>query len=144
MRHRWIAIAIIVAFSGGLWYLMETTPTGFVPTEDTGRLFIDISLPPATAMERTKDVIGIVEGIVKQIPEIDSRTAISGNSLISGRGSSYGMLICSLIPFDKRKGPGQDINSVIGKLYMLTSKVKDAKIIIFTPPMVPGFSYSGG
>ena len=144
MSHRWIAIAIIVAFSGGLWYLMETTPTGFVPTEDTGRLFIDISLPPATAMERTKDVIGIVEGIVKQIPEIDSRTAISGNSLISGRGSSYGMLICSLIPFDKRKGPGQDINSVIGKLYMLTSKVKDAKIIIFTPPMVPGFSYSGG
>jgi len=144
ISHRWAAGVIILLFSGGLWYLMETTPTGFVPTEDTGRMFIDISLPPATAMERTKKVVELVEGIVKNIPEVEARTAIVGNSLISGRGSSYGMLICSLIPFDQRKEKGQDINTIIGKLYMLTSKIKDAKIIIFTPPMVPGFSISGG
>ena len=144
ISHRWMAIAVIVLFSGGLWYLMETTPTGFVPTEDTGRMFIDISLPPSTSMEKTKITVEMVEDIVKNIPEIEGRTAIVGNSLISGRGSSYGMLICSLIPFDHRKEVGQDINSIIGKLYMMTSKVKDAKIIIFTPPMVPGFSISGG
>ena len=144
MSHRWIAIAIIVLFSGGLWYLMETTPTGFVPTEDTGRMFIDISLPPATSMEKTKKVVEQVEAIVNTIPEVEGRTAIVGNSLISGRGSSYGMLICSLKSFQERKEKGQDINTIIGKLYMLTSKVKDAKIIIFTPPMVPGFSISGG
>jgi HAE1 family hydrophobic/amphiphilic exporter-1 len=75
---------------------------------------------------------------------MEGRTAIVGSSLISGRGSSYGMLICSLKPFDQRKGKGQDINSVISKLYMMTSQIKGAKIIIFTPPMVPGFSISGG
>ncbi len=144
MAHRWIAIAIILGFSAGLWYLMETTPTGFVPTEDTGRMFIDISLPPSTSMEKTKKTVELVESLVKDIPEIEARTAIVGNSLISGRGSSYGMLICALYPFDKRTEKGQDINSIIGKLYMRTSKVKDAKIIIFTPPMVPGFSISGG
>jgi len=144
MNHRWIAAAIIVIFSGGLWYLMETTPTGFVPTEDTGRMFVDISLPPSTSMEKTKKVVEQVEDIVKKIPEMEGRTAIVGNSLISGRGSSYGMLICALKPFQERKNKGQDINTIIGKLYMQTSKVKDAKIIIFTPPMVPGFSISGG
>ena len=144
MSHRWIAIAIIVLFSGGLWYLMETTPTGFVPTEDTGRLFIDISLSPSTSMEKTKKVVQVVDDILRDMPEMEARTAIVGNSLISGRGSSYGMLICSLKSFKDRKEKGQDINSVISKLYMLTSRVKDAKIIIFTPPMVPGFSISGG
>ena len=85
-----------------------------------------------------------VDSIVGNTPETDARTAIIGNSLMSGRGSSYGMLICSLKPFGERKGKGQDMNSVIGKLYGMTSQIKDAKIIIFTPPMVPGFSVTGG
>src|SRR5690606_34941906 len=53
-------------------------------------------------------------------------------------------LFCNLKPFAERKGEGQDINSVIGKLYEATAQIKDARIIIFTPPMVPGFSISGG
>lgn len=144
MKHRWVSVALIVVFTGILAFLMKTTPTGFVPTEDTGRLFVDISLPPATSMEQTKKIVLQVDNILASVPEMDGRTAIIGNSLMSGRGSSYGMLICSLKPFGERKGEGQDINSVIGKLYGMTSQIKDAKIIIFTPPMVPGFSVTGG
>ncbi len=144
MKHRWVSVALIVVFTGILAFLMKTTPTGFVPTEDTGRLFVDISLPPATSMEQTKKIVLQVDNILASAPEMDGRTAIIGNSLMSGRGSSYGMLICSLKPFGERKGEGQDMNSVIGKLYGMTSQIKDAKIIIFTPPMVPGFSVTGG
>jgi HAE1 family hydrophobic/amphiphilic exporter-1 len=144
MARKWIAVALIVLFSGVLWLLIKTTPTGFVPSEDMGRLFVDISLPPATSMEKTKVIVEKVDSIIGSNPEMEGRTAIVGNSLISGKGSSYGMLICSLKPFDQRTGKGQDINSVISKLYMMTSQIKGAKIIIFTPPMVPGFSISGG
>lgn len=144
IARKWIAVSLIVVFSGGLWFLMKTTPTGFVPAEDTGRMFIDISLPPSTSMEQTKQIVQKVDSIIASIPEMEARTAIVGNSLISGRGSSYGMLICSMKPFEERKGKGQDINSVIGQLYMKTAPIKGAKIIIFTPPMVPGFSISGG
>jgi len=144
MARKWIAVALIVLFSGILWLLIKTTPTGFVPSEDMGRLFVDISLPPATSMEKTKVIVERVDSIIGSNPEMEGRTAIVGNSLISGKGSSYGMLICSLKPFDQRTGKGQDINSVITKLYMMTSQIKGAKIIIFTPPMVPGFSISGG
>lgn len=142
--HKWIAVALIVIFSGGLYFLMKTTPTGFVPSEDTGRMFIDISLPPATSMEQTHKVVQQVDNILENTPEVEGRSMIVGNSLISGRGSSYGMLICSLKPFKERKGEGEDLNTVIKKLYGATSQIKDAKIIIFTPPMVPGFSISGG
>ena len=144
MARKWIAVSLVILFSAALYLLVKTTPTGFVPTEDMGRLFVDISLPPATSMEKTKIIVERVDSIIGSNPEMEGRTAIVGNSLISGKGSSYGMLICSLKPFEDRKGKGQDINSVIAKLYGMTSQIKGAKIIIFTPPMVPGFSISGG
>jgi len=144
LGRKWIAIAMIILFSGGLWLLMKTTPTGFVPSEDMGRIFVDISLPPATSMGKTKIIVDQVDSIIGSNPEMEGRTAIVGSSLISGKGSSYGMLICCMKPFEERKGKGQDINSVITKLYMMTSQIKEAKIIFFTPPMVPGFSISGG
>src|SRR5665647_550066 len=144
MERKWVAVALIVLFTSGLFLLIKTTPTGFVPSEDMGRMFIDISLPPSTSMEQTKKIVNQVDSIAGSVPEMEARTAIVGNSLISGQGSSYGMLICSLKPFEQRKGKGQDINSVIGRLYGMTAQIKGAKIIIVTPPMVPGFSISGG
>ncbi len=144
MKRRWLSAVLIVLFSVGLFFLMKTTPTGFVPTEDTGRVFVDISLPPASSMERTKEVADQIDHILASTPEIEARSTVVGFSFIGGRGSSYAMVISSLKPFDERKGEGEDMNSVIGKLYAATSQIKDAKIIIFTPPMVPGFSVSGG
>jgi HAE1 family hydrophobic/amphiphilic exporter-1 len=75
---------------------------------------------------------------------MDAFTEIIGNSFLSGRGSSYAMFICNLKPFDERTGKGQDVNSVIAKLFKNTASIKDAKIIFLTPPAVPGFSVSGG
>lgn len=144
IARKWIAIVLIILFSGSLYYLMKTTPTGFVPSEDRGIMMIDISMPPATSLEHTKEVAKKMDELIANTPEIVSRAMVVGRSIISGQGSSYGMLFCNLKPFKERKGEGQDINSVIGKLYAATSQIKDARIIIFTPPMVPGFSISGG
>lgn len=144
MKKRWISPVLIIAFSGALYFLMKTTPTGFVPSEDTGRMFVDISLPPATSMEETQRIANQVDAILANTPEVESRSTVVGMSLISGRGSSYGMVICNLKPFEEREDEGEDLNSVIRKLYGATSQIKDARIIIFTPPMVPGFSISGG
>jgi HAE1 family hydrophobic/amphiphilic exporter-1 len=144
LDRKWAAIALILVFGLILGYLMKTSPTGFVPDEDTGRMFIDISLPPSTSTERTKETVLELDKIVSQIPEIAGRSSVMGFSLISGQGSSYAMLICGLQPFSERKGEGQDLNSVIGKIYAKASGIKDARIIIFSPPMVPGFGLSGG
>jgi HAE1 family hydrophobic/amphiphilic exporter-1 len=144
ISRKWMAVALIVIFSGGLYFLMKTTPTGFVPAEDTGKLFVDVSLPPATSLEHTKEIMLKVDSILKSVPEMDGRTMIIGSSIISGSGSSYGMLICSLKPFEQRKGKGQDQNSVIAKLYAATAGIREARIVFFSPPMVPGFSVSNG
>ncbi|MGV8136169.1 MAG: efflux RND transporter permease subunit [Mangrovibacterium sp.] len=144
LDRKWAAVALIVIFAVVLGYLMKTTPTGFVPDEDTGRMFIDISLPPSTSTERTREVVLQLDQILSQVPEIKGRSSVTGFSLISGQGSSYAMVICALQPFSERKGKGQDLTSITGKIYGMTAGIKDARIIIFAPPMVPGFSLSGG
>lgn len=144
IRRKYYAVGIIVIFSGALWWMMQTSPKGFVPNEDTGRMFVDVALPVASSTERTKEVMDEVYGVLRTIPEIEGYAMIVGNSLLSGQGSSYGMIICKLKPFHERKGKGQDINSLMGKLYGITAGIKGAKIIFFSPPMVPGFGFSSG
>lgn len=144
VKKRWLSVLLILVFTGILVLLMKITPTGFVPAEDTGKFFVDISLSPATSTERTKQVVNKVDSILASIPEVDGRSMIIGSSMISGAGSSYGMMICSLKPFEERKGRGQDQNSIIGRIMGMTSNIKDARITVFSPPMVPGFSFSNG
>ncbi len=142
--RKWMAAGVIVTFIAILVILMKTTSTGFVPTEDTGRMFVDIAMPPATSAEKTIEVAQQIDRIIKDVPEIDSRSIISGFSFMGGTGSPYAMVITNLKPFNERKGKGQDMNSIMQKLYMLTAQIKDARIIVFSPPMVPGFSITGG
>ncbi|MDX8341315.1 efflux RND transporter permease subunit [Draconibacterium sp. IB214405] len=144
INKRLLAGTMILVFVALLGYLMKTTSTGFVPAEDTGRMFVDIAMPPASSGERTAEVTKQIDEILATVPEINGRTAITGFSFMGGQGSPYAMVIAGLKPFDERKGEGQDLNSIVQKLYMLTSQIKGARIIIFSPPMVPGFSVTGG
>ncbi len=144
ISKRWLAVGMIVVFVGILGYLMKTTSTGFVPTEDTGRMFVDIAMPPASSSERTAEVAKQIDAILATVPEVNGRTTVTGFSFMGGQGSPYAMIIAGLKPFNERKGKGQDLNTIVQKLYMLTSQIKGARIIIFSPPMVPGFSVSGG
>ncbi|WP_297100510.1 efflux RND transporter permease subunit [uncultured Draconibacterium sp.] len=144
INKKLLAGTMIIIFVAVLGYLMKTTSTGFVPAEDTGRMFVDIAMPPASSGERTAEVAKQVDAILETIPEINGRTVVTGFSFMGGQGSPYAMIIAGLKPFDERKGEGQDLNSIVQKLYMLTSQIKGARIIIFSPPMVPGFSVTGG
>ncbi len=144
LNRKWIAVVIIAVFSLILYILIKTTSTGFVPAEDKGIVFVDITLPPATSLDRTRQVAQNVQKIVANDPEMDSYSLILGNSFISGNGSSYAMIICHLKPFEQRKKKGQDVNSVISRLFVKTASISAAKIVFFTPSMVPGFGISGG
>lgn len=141
---KWIAFAVIIVFSGIFYFLMKTTPTAFVPDEDMGVVMADIALPPSASLERTAVITDEVAKIAGTIPEIVNILKITGNGMISGSGSNYGMLIMKLKPWDERKGKSQDVKSIIGQLFAKTSGIRDAKVIFFAPPTLSGFGISGG
>ncbi len=140
-RRKWIAGVGILAFAGILIWTMNTTPKGFVPNEDLGVIMSDISLPAGTSQEETQVIITKIDKIVRDIPEVKSALRIVGRSMISGSGSSYGMVISRLKPWNERE---RDVKAIIGELFAKTAGIKGAKIIFFAPPTIQGFGTSGG
>ena len=134
-----VAVSIVI-----LVLLMRSTPSGLVPNEDTGTFFAIVDLPPATSLERTRAALAQVDSLIASNPAVAGRTEVAGYSFIAGQGSSYGTFICRLKPWDER-GKGEDINSIIGQLYMQTQDlIKDARVLLFAPPMIPGYSITNG
>ncbi|MFT3827039.1 MAG: efflux RND transporter permease subunit [Chitinophagaceae bacterium] len=142
--RRWMALAVIVVFAGGFYYLIKTTPSSFVPNEDTGTIFSSISLPPASSLERSDSVSKRVDSIVKTIPAVRNTMQIVGQNFIAGSGSAYSMVIMELKPWKERTKKGESVNEIIQQLFAKTAGIKDASIIFFAPPTIQGFGSSGG
>ncbi|WP_316811096.1 efflux RND transporter permease subunit [Pedobacter heparinus] len=140
-RRKWIAGLGIVLFTVVLIWTMNTTPKGFVPNEDLGTIMSDISLPPATSQEQTAIVIKQIDSIAHTIPEIKFSLTVVGRSMISGTGSSYGMVIGKLKPWNERK---RDVKAIIADLFAKTASIKGARVIFFAPPTIQGFGTGGG
>jgi HAE1 family hydrophobic/amphiphilic exporter-1 len=141
IKKRWLAGLGLAAFAGLFAFLMQTTPKGFVPNEDMGSIMSDIALPPGTSMERTAEILAKVDAIVSEIPEVRAVLRVNGRGMISGTGSSYGMVIGRLIPWSERE---RDVKTIIAELFAKTASIKEARIIFFAPPTISGFGMSGG
>lgn len=144
IHHKWFAFASVVCSVVVLVLLMKTTPVGLVPNEDTGTIFAVVDLAPGTSQEKTEAAMNKIDSIIAANPAVRTRTEVTGYSFIAGQGSSYGTFIIKLQDWKDRK-EGEDINSVIGKLYVqANTAVKDARVLLFSPPMIPGYSITNG
>ena len=158
-----VAVAVAIGFVV-LGITMATTKTGLVPNEDTGTLFVMISANPGTSQERTREIVKEVDQMLATNPAIQRREGIVGYNFIAGQGSDQATFIIKLKPFEERSGgffarikhaitQGDpmalivnplEANSVLGMIYKQTASIKDAQILAFGPPMVPGFSMQNG
>lgn len=143
-RKKYLAIGGILLFSGIFYFLLEKTPSGFVPNEDMGTIMSDISLPPGASMERTDQVTLEVAKAAQTMPEVENILRITGRGMLSGTGSNYGMVIMRLRNWSERTNKGQDVQALIGKMFAKTGNVRDAKVIFFAPPTIQGFGTTGG
>ncbi|OXA90423.1 efflux RND transporter permease subunit [Flavobacterium hercynium] len=138
---KWIVLASILIASGALYYMMKTTPSAFVPSEDQGTVFANISLPPSASMERSDVIAKKVDSIAKTIPGVKNTLRIVGQNFTAGAGSAYSMVIVKLETWDKRD---LSVNDVIGQLFAKTSGIREANIFFISPPTIQGFGQSGG
>ena len=158
-----IGIAVVIGIAV-LATTFVTTKTGLVPSEDTGTLFCTISLPPATSVARTRQIIDEVDSILAADPAIQSREQIQGYNFIAGAGSDQATFILKLKPFKERQkglwwkisglweGDGiyrffldpASADGVVAQIFIKTAHIKDASILAFSPPMIPGFSANSG
>ena len=142
IHKKWLSLGLVAASIVLLVFFMKITPTGMVPNEDTGTIMGAVTLPPGTSQERAMEVLAKVDSLVAAEPAVESRTIISGYSFIGGEGPSYGSVIIKLKDWEERSMM-QNSDIIYATLFMRAQKIiKDAQVLFFAPPMIPGYSVS--
>ncbi len=142
VHRRTITIGVLLAFILGTWGIGKVLPTGFIPTEDQGTIYANVTTPVGSTLERTEAVMDEIDKVAKTIPEIEAISSLSGYSMMTeGVGASFGMATINLKPWDDR---AKNANELIAELIKKTAHIKDAEVQFFPPPAVPGFGNANG
>ncbi|WKN29594.1 efflux RND transporter permease subunit [Porifericola rhodea] len=144
VKHKWISVAILAAAVFSIYWINQSIPSGFVPSEDRGVIFMNAELPPGASLDRSYEVTEQLYDEIETIEGIRTASLISGRNFFSGAGSSYAMGFIILEDWEDRQTEATSIQSIIQELNRKSAAISDAQIIYFTPPSVPGFGSADG
>ncbi|MXV52547.1 multidrug efflux RND transporter permease subunit [Pedobacter sp. HMF7647] len=141
-----LVFVLLACIYVGTFMLFRTKATGFIPTEDEGRLYISVELPKAASSARTRDIILQMSDIInKKIPAVNNYTSIVGlNALNFSFKPSSGTFFIQLKPWDERKDKTLQLGAVIGQMQKEFSVIKGANVVVVPPPAIPGLGNTGG
>ncbi len=142
IHRKVVTMGLLLVFSFGTWGIGRLVPGGFIPTEDQGTIYANVTTPAGATIERTEKVMEEIDQAAAKIEEIESVSSLSGFSMMTdGSGASFGMSTISLKPWDKRHLTADEITDILAEK---TAHIKDAEIQFFPPPAVPGFGNASG
>ena len=139
IKRRWLTWSLLACSVVLLVFLMNTTKTSLVPDEDQGVVFVNVSTAAGSSLSTTDEVMERIEKRLMAIPQLKHVQKVAGYGLLAGQGSSFGMLILKLKPWDERPDDADNVQSVIGQVYARTADIKDASVFAISPGMIPGY-----
>ena len=137
IKRKWVAGVSIAAALVLMVILMRIVPTGFVPDEDMGSLYADISTPPGYTLASTEQILVRASDRIQQIPEVESVGAVAGFG-----GANNGMIQVQLKPWKQRRGKDHSSWSVTERINEILAMETDAESMAMSPGMIDG--YGGG
>ena len=141
IRRRWLASALVALSVVLLVFLMKTTRTGMIPSEDLGLVRLSIMLPQGSSKASTDKVLYKVKDLLGDIPEISSMTLVSGYNMTAGQGPAGGNAVISLKPWSERERTADEVTAEINRRLQTMT---EADVRAFTPPTLPGYGNTGG
>lgn len=144
LKRQWLAGLLLAIACGGLALLMMSTKTGLVPNEDMGTVYVDVRTSPGSSIRETQIVMEQVDSCLKNIPQIELQSKITGNSMLSGQGACNGMFTIRLKDWSERTSKEDNIDAVMDKIQRSTAFISSADIMVFTRPIIPGYGVSSG
>lgn len=145
IRRTPYVLIMLVALFVGLTFLFKNKPSGFIPTEDEGRMFVTYEMPEATSTTRSIAMLKEIMARVQKIEEINVVGGLAGLNIVSfSNKSNVGTMFVNLKPWDDRKGKEHHVQSVIAKIGAATKDIKEARIIPIAPPAIPGLGATSG
>ena len=145
IKRPWISGALLLVAAVLLFIFMRGLPTGLVPEEDQGVFFAEVRAPEGCTLHETQEIVKKVEEKIKKIPELESYAVVNGFGMIANRSAScYATLIIRLKNWDDRPGMNHNIMLVYGRFAAECMEIKNALVIPFQMPQVPGYGSSNG
>jgi HAE1 family hydrophobic/amphiphilic exporter-1 len=140
--RKMVTIVLFAFFCIATWGVNRVLPSGFIPTEDQSIIYVNVTTPPGSTLERTESILSQIQDSCSKLGPVENITTLSGYSLLNDiSGPSYGMAMINLKSWDERK---ESIDQLIKELQDKTSGLSDASIEFFAPPTVPGFGNASG
>lgn len=138
-------IVMMICLFVGLFFLFKSKPSGFIPLEDEGRLFVTYEMPEGTSTTRSVAMMKDIIGRVQSLPQVDVVGGLAGLNIVNfSFKSNSGTMFVSLKPWDERKGAENHVQSVIAEIQKRTRDIKEARIMAIAPPAIPGLGATAG
>jgi hydrophobe/amphiphile efflux-1 (HAE1) family protein len=140
-----VGLAMVAVATVGIVGLAKITPTGFLPEDDQGALFVVAQLPGGSSVARTTEVIGRAEAILREEKEVEDITSVVGLNFIDNYSqSNAAFLVVTLKPFEERKAQDLSVNALIGRLGQKFRQIQGATVTPLAPPPILGLGTGGG
>jgi hydrophobe/amphiphile efflux-1 (HAE1) family protein len=140
-----IGLVMVAAAAAGTYALAKITPTGFVPEDDQGAIFVVVQLPGGASVGRTSDVMKQAEEIIKKDPAVDEYTSVIGLNFIDNYSQpNAGFTIVTFKPFEERHGKGLGARDVIARLREEFRAITGGTVVPLAPPPIVGLGTGGG
>jgi HAE1 family hydrophobic/amphiphilic exporter-1 len=144
VRYRWASLGGLAVVIAATVYMVRTTPTGFIPSEDQGFIAISLSMPAGSSLDRTTAAMKEVEKVLGPMQAKRTLMGLSGfNILTQSSSPSFGVAFI-LLKESKERGEIKDINAIMDEARQKLAAIKGANFFVFTFPTVPGFSNVDG
>ena len=140
-----IGLAMVAVAAGGVVGLAGITPTGFLPEDDQGALFVVVQMPGGSSVGRTSDVVKRTEEILRGEEAIQDITSVIGLNFIDNYSQPNGaFLVVTLKPFEERKSRDLGVRQVMGRLAQKFRQIQEGTVVPLAPPPIIGLGSGGG
>jgi hydrophobe/amphiphile efflux-1 (HAE1) family protein len=145
LRISLIGLALVGISLAGTYLLAKATPTGFLPEDDQGALFVLAQLPGGASVGRTIDVVGRAEAVLKGEAAVQDVTSVIGLNFIDNYSqSNSAFIVVTLKPFAERKDRSLGVRSLIERLGPKLRKIPGGTVVPLAPPPIIGLGSGGG
>ncbi len=136
-----LVIIMLVCICAGTYFLFGAKPTGFIPSEDDGNLYVTYQLPPASATAQSVNVMQQLMKVISTTPGVGHYAALSGlNVVTNASNSNNGTIFIQLKPWDERSTSEQQVPGIIKVLQdrIQQAGIKNADVEVIQPSPLPG------
>ena len=145
VRFSIIGVVMVAIAMAGVVALAKVTPTGFLPEDDQGALFVVVQLPGGASVARTTEVIKQAETILRHDETVEDVTSVVGLNFIDNYSQpNAGFMVVTLKPFEERKKPSMSVSALIARIGPQFRQIQEGSLVPLAPPPILGLGTGGG